>query len=142
MLRLRTAVCFVALGVLAGCGAGGGSGVSGNFVGDLRNPDHSAAFSFSSRLNQGSGPTLNVSSFSFTIQTPCFSGSTSQTASLDHSGSFMMTISSASAGSQGNTINMQGKEDMQGNFQGTWTLTGLPACNGGGTFTLDGLPPV
>jgi hypothetical protein len=148
VLMKQIAIATVlALGfMLTACGGGGGASgnVTGNWAATLTNPDGTAAFSFTTSLNQNSGSsTVNVIKLTFSTSAPCFNSPTTETGSFTLSGNFNgnvtgafgMTISTMFPGNQ-NVLALQGNVNNN-TISGTWTLTGAGSgCTGSGNFTL------
>jgi hypothetical protein len=136
--------------VLSSCGSSSSNkGIDGPWNASLVNPDQSAAFTYITVLAQGTGSTVNVTSFSFSGTVPCFASS-SQAATFSvtgHSsgfqtGPFTMTISTMFPQQQNNVLTLTGTRGSDGTITGTWSLAGLTGCSGNGTFSMSGLPPV
>jgi hypothetical protein len=127
--------------LMAACGSSP-QNINGPWNAILFNPDQSTAFGFGADLNQ-SGSTVNVSNFGFAnfgSLSQCFTGPTGQSATLMASGAFTMTITTLFPTGQ-NVLTLTGT-DKNRSIGGTWNLTGLTGCSGGGTFTMNLPPPV
>jgi hypothetical protein len=131
--------------LLASCG-GNSTVVNGHWDANLSNPDTSTALAFSAQFMQQSGTAVTVSNFSFNQTSSCFTGQTNKTATFTstgnsngvQTGNFGMTISTTSQGAQ-NVLTMQGNlvsNQTNEKITGTWSLTGVSGCNGGGTFLI------
>ena len=135
---------LLALGLTLGaCGGGNSSSsnaINGNWTATLTNPDGTAAFAFTTTLNQSSGTVVSVSTFNLTTSEPCFGTAGTETGSFaltgtangNVTGSYQMTIQSGSP--SGNVLTLNGTVNG-GTITGTWTLTGT-GCTGNGTFTV------
>lgn len=141
MKQFAVAVLLVMGLVMAGCGSNGSGSVNGTWNATLTGNNAAPVFTFGTSLTTNSNGGLNITNFSFTTSSPCFSSGETETGSFTLSGnfsgqvhgSFGMTISSVSPA--GNTLVLNGTET--GNtISGTWTLTGSSGCTGSGTFTM------
>ena len=118
--------------------------IDGVWTASLQNPDGSLAYTFMATLTQSTGSTVNVSSFSFTSPAPCFTAPLGQTATFTASGHssgyetgpFGMSIGTGLMTIQENVLTLNGTRNRDGRISGTWTLTGLPGCSGGGIYTM------
>ncbi len=119
-------------------------GINGTWYGTLANSGGSEMLAFTGAFEQGSGSSLNVSGFSITFPSTCFSSSTTETATFSASGSsngyqtgaLQMTISTMFPESVNNVVILNGNRDGTGNFSGTWSMTGVSGCSGNGTFAI------
>jgi hypothetical protein len=136
---------------LVSCGSGSpAKKIDGVWNASLQNPDGSVAYTFGATLAQNTGSTVNVSSFSFTSPAPCFTAPLGQTATFTasgHSGGFEigpfgMSVSTAFMTMQENVLTLTGTRNSDGKISGTWTLTGLSGCSGGGPYTMTALLPL
>jgi len=136
---------------LAGCASSRpAKKIDGIWNANLQNPDGSVAYTFMATLAQTTGSNVDVSSFLFTATAPCFTDPIGQTAMFDatgHSGGFEtgpfgMSIATAHGTMVENTLTLDGSRGSDGNISGSWTLTGLAGCSGGGTYTLTALKPL
>ena len=149
----RVGVVFLILlaSLLAACGSTRPPKViDGTWNANLQNPDHTAAYTFSSTLNQGTGSTVTVINFVFTASAPCFSSPTGQSATFAatghaggyQTGPFAMTISTALGSPVENVLTLSGTRNADGRISGTWTLTGASGCSGSGKYTMQTLLPL
>jgi len=144
-----TALVLLAL-VLTACGGSSKSsnpaprGVDGFWTINLHNPDGSLALVFNANLTQAGGSSLNISNFSVFTPSPCFTSSTSQSATFTvtgasggfQTGPFTMTVSTIFGTAVENVATLTGTREPDGRISGTWTLTGLSGCNGTGTLLM------
>src|SRR5262249_54375615 len=115
---------------------------------NLEHFDSSSAFEFFTTLTQNSGSTVDVSGFLFMDSTPCFPDKTGQAAMFSatrhvagyETGPFTMHISATLGTATENVLVLDGTRGSDGKISGTWTLTGVPGCSGGGTYTMQALP--
>ncbi|MBZ5688884.1 MAG: hypothetical protein LAP86_28070 [Acidobacteriia bacterium] len=130
---------------LVSCGSGSpAKKIDGFWTASLQNPDGSVAYTFMATLTQSTGSTVNVSSFGFSGPAPCFTAPLGQTATFTASGhsggyeigSFGMSIATALMTMQENVLTLNGIRNSDGRISGTWTLTGLSGCSGGGAYTM------
>jgi len=145
IMRKATAVTIlVVLGLtMAGCGSStsGGASINGNWTASLTNPDGSIAYQFLVTFTQGTGGSLNITNFSFTLPGSCFgSGEYGPTATFTPSGTspvagtFGMSIASPAV--VGPALGLQGAL-TRATITGTWRLgSGVAACSGNGTFVM------
>jgi hypothetical protein len=132
---------LILLGLLTtGCGSSNSnsSNVNGTWTANLTNPDGSHAFAFTTDLTQQSGGTLTITNLSFTTNSSCFSGTTTQTGSFGLSGNFNGNVTGTfgmkiSSTGTNNQLSLQGTVNGS-TITGTWTLTGS-GCSGNGSFT-------
>lgn len=128
--------------VLVGCGSNNPANLNGTWNATLMSGSTAPVFTFGTALSVSGNGSLNVTSFNFTTNSPCFAGGETETGSFTMSGnfsgqthgSFGMTISSISP--SGNTMVLNGT-DVGNTITGTWTLTGSSGCTGSGTFTMN-----
>ena len=124
--------------------------IDGVWTANLQNPDGSVAYTFMATLTQSTGSTVNVSSFGFTSPASCFTAPLGQTATFTasgHSGGyetgpFGMSIATALMTMVENVLTLSGTRNSDGTISGTWTLTGLSGCSGGGTYTMTAPVPL
>jgi len=137
--------------LLAACGSSRpAKKIDGVWNANLQNPDGSVAYTFMATLTQSTGSNVEVSGFVFTATAPCFTDPMGQTAMFSatgHSGgfetgSFGMSIATARGTMVENTLTLDGTRGSDGKISGTWTLTGLAGCSGGGSYTMTALPPL
>ena len=136
---------------LAACGSSTpAKKIDGMWNASLQNPDGSAAYTFMATLTQSTGPTVDVSNFVFTAAAPCFTDPMGQTATFNatgHSGGyeigpFGMNIATARGTMVENILTLTGTRNSDGKISGTWTLTGLSGCSGGGSYTMTAPRPL
>jgi hypothetical protein len=149
----RVGVIFVILlgALLVGCGSTRAAKViDGTWNANLQSPDSTSAYKFSATLTQGSGSTVTVSNFLFTVSAPCFSSPTGQSATFSatghaggyQTGPFGMNISTALGVQAENVLTLSGTRNSDGKISGTWTLTGLSGCSASGNYTMQALLPL
>lgn len=150
MSRARIASHVLAL-FLVSCGSGSpAKKIDGFWSASLQNPDGSLAYSFMTTLTQSMGSTVTVSGFGFTSPASCFTAPLGQTATFTasgHSGGYQtgpfgMSISTGLATMVENVLTLTGARNSDGKISGTWTLTGLSGCSGGGTYTMSAPLPL
>lgn len=136
---------------LAACGSTApAKKIDGVWNANLQNPDSSGAYTFMATLTQSTGSNVDVSNFVFTAAAPCFTDSMGQTATFNatgHSGGyetgpFGMNIATARGIMVENTLTLTGTRNSDGKISGTWTLTGLSGCSGGGSYTMTAPRPL
>jgi hypothetical protein len=118
--------------------------IDGVWNASLQNPDGSVAYTFMATLTQSTGSTVIVSNFGFTSPAPCFTAPLGQSATFTasgHSGGyetgpFGMNIDTGLMTPVENVLTLNGTRNSDGRILGTWTLTGLSGCSGGGTYTM------
>jgi len=142
MRHFAMAVLCSMLLVLFACGGGSSNSVNGNWSATLTNTDGTAAFSFTTTLNESNGTTITGANFTFTTATPCFVSTSSETGGLMlsgntngvTSGNFEFTVQSSNP--SGNVLTMTGMLSNN-TITGSWTLSGVTAgCSGSGNFTM------
>ena len=135
---------------LAACGGSSSANINGRYLGTFRNSDNSVAGGLNAQLTQSSGSNVMLSNLSLSMGS-CFTATTTQSATFTRTadkngiemGTLTMTVSSVSVpGTGANVMTINTSRGTEGNFSGSWTLTGTAGCNGGGPFTLNGIPPV
>jgi hypothetical protein len=153
--QIRMVVLLALALTMSGCGSGSGPGsgnINGTWVAILNNANGSPAYSFSTTFTQGSGSTLSITNFAFTVPGPCFesyqgdqyseagSFTLSGNSNGNIAGTFGMTISTIFP-TTNNVLTLNGTVNGD-TISGTWSATGLQGCSGNGKFTIHGLPPV
>jgi hypothetical protein len=145
MKQLGIVACIVFGAMLIGCGGGNSSTpgtINGNWSATLTNPDNSTAFAFTTSLTETSGSSVNITNFTFTTTSPCFSSGTTETGTFTLSGdlngnvtgTYAMTIQSGTP--SGNQLTLQGTVNNNV-ISGTWILSGVTqGCTGSGNFTM------
>jgi hypothetical protein len=151
MKHFKIVVLAGLLSTLVACGGSSSSAnINGRYLGTFRNPDNSVAGGVNAQLTQASGGRVALSNFSLSLSS-CFANSTTQTATFTRTadmnglevGTLTMTVFSTPVPGLGsNVLTVNSARGNEGNFSGSWTLTGASGCNGGGQFTLNGIPPV
>jgi len=136
---------------LAACGSSTpAKKIDGIWNANLQNPDSSVAYTFMATLTQSTGSNVDVSGFVFTATAPCFTDPMGQTATFNatgHSGGyetgpFGMSVATARGTMVENTLTLTGTRNNDGKISGTWTLTGLSGCSGGGSYTMTAPRPL
>jgi hypothetical protein len=141
----RFSAAFVALICVAliGCGSNSSnrSNINGTWNATLVSGGNSTVFQFGTSFTTNSDGSLNVTSFKFTTNSPCFVSGETETGSFTLSGDFNGNVNGTfgmnvqSGTPSGNTLALNGK--ASGNtISGTWNLTGSGGCTGNGTFTM------
>jgi len=142
MRHFAMAVLGSILLVLFACGSGSTNNVNGNWSATLTNTDGTAAFSFTTTLNESNGNTITGTNLTFTTATPCFVSISSETGGFMLSGNtsgvtagnFEYTVQSSNP--SGNVLTMTGTLNNN-TITGSWTLTGVTSgCSGSGNFTM------
>jgi len=143
MKRFAIALIFVLSLALSGCGnsSSSNSTINGNWTATLTGTQD---LSFTVSLTQ-SGSAVSVTNLSFTTSQSCFDTGATATGSFTlagntggvTTGTFGMTIQSASSNSNGsNTLALTGTL-TNNSITGNWTLNGTGlGCTGSGTFTM------
>jgi len=149
-MKLVSAIFLLSLAALQlACGSSHPARkIDGIWNANLEHFDSSSAFKFFTTLTQNSGSTVDVSGFLFMDATPCFPDKTGQTAKFSATrhfagyeiGPFTMHISTTLGTATENVLALDGTRGSDGKISGTWTLTGVPGCSGGGTYTMQALP--
>jgi hypothetical protein len=124
--------------------------IDGVWNASLQNPDGSVAYTFTATLTQSTGSMVIVSNFGFTNPAPCFTAPLGQNATFTasgHSGGFEtgpfgMSIGTALMTMQENVLTLNGTRNSDGKISGTWTLTGLSGCSGGGIYSMTAPVPL
>jgi hypothetical protein len=142
-----------ATAMLGACGGGSSpKNINNIYIGQLNDLSQTPDFSVTARLAQASGSGVNITDFSIGSLgnfPPCFSSTTSQTATFIANGSsngymtgtFEMTVSTVFP-TANNVLTLTGNRNGDGTIVGTWVVTGQTGCSGNGAFTLSPPPPV
>jgi hypothetical protein len=150
MKHFKILVLISFLCTFAACGGSSSANINGTYLGTLRNPDNSVAGGLNAQLTQSSGSSVTLSNFSLSLSS-CFASTTTASATFTRTaekngiemGTLSMTVSSTSVpGIGANVMTINASRGNEGNFSGSWSLTGSSGCSGGGPFTLSGIPPV
>ena len=136
--------------IMVGCSNNGSNSgnINGNWSASLTStPSGTPDYAFSATFTQASGGGVDISSFTFTTDGPCFQGDmTTETGSFTLSGNlngnvtgtFGMTISTEFPGGATQNVLTLTNGTVKGNtISGNWTLTGVSGCSGQGTFTIN-----
>ena len=140
MKRIFLPAAILAVLILQSCGSSTSHTINGQWFSSLVNQNETPSNEFRATFTQGMGPSITVSSFNFLSATPCFN-TTAETATIS-SGSFQMIITTLFPGAQNNVLTLNGTRQSNGNFSGTWNMTGLAGCAGSGAFTMQPQIPV
>jgi hypothetical protein len=148
MRHVKLAALLALALLLAACGnsnANGNNGtVNGNWTATLLNVNGQPVFAFTTAIAESGINGLIITNFNFTTATPCFGSASTETGGFTlggnfngvTTGTFTLTVQSAKAGSNGNTLVLQGTVSNN-TVSGTWTLSGTGSgCSGSGTFTM------
>ena len=143
-MKQFAAAVVVAVGlVLIGCGSNNNSSsntVNGTWNASLMSGGNTPVFAFGTSMTENNDGSLNITNFSFTTSSSCFSSETESGSfklagnfNGNVNGKFGMTVQSSTP--TGNTLALTGA--VSGNtITGTWTLTGGSGCTGSGSFTM------